>query len=91
MKIPQKLDDYFNNQYNSVYNQNSKEIIETHSIKFSQMMYDNMKFMYGNVYEYEAYYCETCQCNLREIIWFNINLSWNPMSCNDLIIKKLLE
>lgn len=85
-------DDYLIKKYNSFNTENSQKIIETHNIIYSQKMYEENINKYGaEVVEYEFYYCEICQSDVKQIIWYDDNKPWNPITCNDLVIKKLLE
>ncbi len=78
MKIPEDLDEFMTKYHNPHYNE-SKTILETHN-------FVNV----NNLITYD-YFCVNCKCSIYYIIWGDDELFWNPTSCNETVIKKLLE
>lgn len=91
MKIPENLDKYFRTQYPMHYTEINKNIIETHELVYSQKLYDfkNRYSFKNGGFECEYYFCKRCLNEVIEIIW--VSIEWKPLSCNDIVIKKLLE
>lgn len=73
--IEKRFNEFYLEEFNKY-----KHIIYTHD--FSNECDDI--FYYSNVV------CLNCLYNLNKIIW-DEEMNWNPQSCNELIIKRLLE
>lgn len=89
-QMPKELNNFLNRKYLNLYRRDYL-IILTHNLIFSQRLYDEHNLtMRAKGYETEYYFCNKCSATLIDIIWPEYK-GWDPLSCDEMVIKNLLE